>query len=105
VYTEANINEDTFRMVDERTNTLCNIARNKSVDLTDDIELVVQLEVEQINEVFCKYYFVDHTARTLFWLVDLNEETKGMFDAIQVYDLTHMGASCRTYDTTDMNHH
>jgi type III secretory pathway component EscU len=105
VYTEANINEVTFRTVDECTDALCNIARNKLVDLTDDIELVVQLEVEQTSEVSCKYYFVDHKARTLFWLVDLNEETEGIFSAIQVYDLTHMGASCRTYDTADMNHH
>jgi hypothetical protein len=101
-YTEANTDKK-FCVVKECVDSLCAKARNKSVNLIDgNIELVVQVDAGA--EKSCKYYFVDHEARTLFWLVDLDEEIEDIFSAIQVYDLTHMGASCRTHDAADMNH-
>ncbi|OAX36665.1 hypothetical protein K503DRAFT_285380 [Rhizopogon vinicolor AM-OR11-026] len=103
-YTEANIDEITFREVDGCVDALYELARNNSVDLTTgDIELVVQLEVAQ-DEVSCQYYFVDHKERTVFWLHDPSEATESIFSALQgVYDPSHMGALCGTYDVACFN--
>ncbi|KAJ8598063.1 hypothetical protein M405DRAFT_855331 [Rhizopogon salebrosus TDB-379] len=90
-YTEAIIDEAKFRTVAGYVNALFDLARMKSVDLAaDDIELVVQLEEGQAG-VSCQYYFVDHNARTLFWLHDPHEATVRLFGAVQVvYGLSHM---------------
>ncbi|KAJ8598064.1 hypothetical protein M405DRAFT_927825, partial [Rhizopogon salebrosus TDB-379] len=90
-YTEAIIDEAKFRTVAECVDALYDLARMKSVDLAaDDIELVVQLEEGQAG-VSCQYYFVDHNARTLFWLHDPHEAIEHLFSAVRVvYGLSHM---------------
>jgi hypothetical protein len=103
-YTEAIIDEAKFRTVAECVDALYDLARMMSVDLAaDDIELVVQLEEGQAG-VSCQYYFVDHNARTLFWLHDPHEAIEHLFSAVRVvYGLSHMSASCGTYVAVDMN--
>jgi hypothetical protein len=98
-YTEANIDENVFRALDGCVDALYNeLLCDDSGNIgTDDIELVVQLTVEQTEagqaEVNCQYYFVDHTARILFWLHDPLEAAENLFGALRgVYDLSHMGA-------------
>jgi hypothetical protein len=72
----------------------------------DNIELVVQVTPAKNDgeHVDCKYYYVDHTARTLFWLHDHPGATEDIFCKLRgVYDPSHIGASCRTYGVTGMN--
>jgi hypothetical protein len=109
-YTEANIDENVFRALDGCVDALYDeLLCDDSGDIgTDHIELVVQLTVEQTEvwqtEVNCRYYFVDHKARILFWLHDPHEATENLFGTLRgVYDPSHMGASCGTYDAADMN--
>jgi hypothetical protein len=115
VFTEANIDEATFCEVDGCVKTLYDLASNNPNDpeagdiradiIAGEIELVVQLEVAQ-DKVSCRYYFVDHRFRKLFWLPMDNhhEAAENLFSALQgVYDLSHMGASYRTHDAADMN--
>jgi hypothetical protein len=104
-YTEANIDENVFSAVDGCVSALYDdLLRDDSGDIgIDDIELVVQLKVRQ-TEVYCQYYFVDHKARILFWLHDPSKATEILFGMLPgVYDLSHMGAPCGTYDAVDMN--
>jgi len=70
------------------------------VNLQDnDIELVLQLETEHGGHVVCKYYFVDHAGRTLFWLHKYVKATVHVFDRMRgVHDPSHIGMSYRTYD-------
>jgi len=76
------------------------------VNLDDnDIELVLQLETELAGgPVVCKYYFVNHANRTLFWLHKYVKATDQIFDGMRgVHDPSHIGASYRTYDDYGMN--
>ncbi|KAG1787255.1 uncharacterized protein HD556DRAFT_1521457 [Suillus plorans] len=51
------------------------MARANPTSLEDeDIELLVQLWLTE-GEITCQYYFIDHAARTLFWLHDTSHET------------------------------
>ncbi|KAG1732668.1 uncharacterized protein EDB91DRAFT_667312 [Suillus paluster] len=93
-FTEANMDETTFCLIDGYVDGLYDLARAESVNLQiDDIELVVQLwpaepEDEQVS---CQYYFVDHAFRTLFWLHDHDQATVNIFSGLQaVADPSHI---------------
>ncbi|KAG2344644.1 hypothetical protein BDR05DRAFT_961554 [Suillus weaverae] len=85
-FTEAIMDETTFhllaRCVDELYDML--ISRVPSLE-SDDIELVVQLWLAE-GEMTCQYYFVDHAARTLFWLHDNREATMNIFSGLRGVD-------------------
>ncbi|KAG1775692.1 hypothetical protein EV702DRAFT_1116121 [Suillus placidus] len=73
VFTEATVDCNMFGLLDGWVDELNKLAQTNSVDLgADNIELVVQLVQTEAEdaEVLCHYYFVDHRARTLFWLHD-----------------------------------
>ncbi|KAG1724594.1 hypothetical protein EDB19DRAFT_296258 [Suillus lakei] len=93
-FTEANTDETTFRLIDECVNGLYDLARAESASLeADDIELVVQLPQLEVEgaQVSCQYYFVDHAARTLFWLHDNDQATVNIFSGLQgVVDPSHI---------------
>ncbi|KAG1718140.1 hypothetical protein EDB19DRAFT_1838552 [Suillus lakei] len=86
--------ETTFRLIDECVNGLYDLARAESASLeADDIELVVQLPQLEVEgaQVSCQYYFVDHAARTLFWLHDNDQATVNIFSGLQgVVDPSHI---------------
>ncbi|KAG1740685.1 hypothetical protein EDB19DRAFT_767077 [Suillus lakei] len=91
-FTEAHVVKTTFPLLDGCVDGLYDLARVKSaISQADDIELVVQLESED-QQVTCRYYFVDHAARTLFWLHDVNYgATTNIFSSLQgVDDLSHI---------------
>ncbi|KAG1857680.1 hypothetical protein DFJ58DRAFT_324618 [Suillus subalutaceus] len=89
-FTEAHINEYSFRLMDRCADELYDLARTNlpSID-ADDIELVVQVVLNQADS--CQYYFVDHATRTLFWLHDYDRATENIFDGFQgVCDPSHI---------------
>ncbi|KAG0697076.1 hypothetical protein DFH29DRAFT_836251 [Suillus ampliporus] len=92
-FTEANMDETTFRLVDECVDELYDLAHAKSASLqSDEIELVVQLWPAEAEDaqVSCQYYFVDHATRTLFWLHD-HQATENIFSGLQgVADPSHI---------------
>ncbi|KAG2127919.1 uncharacterized protein EDB93DRAFT_1269771 [Suillus bovinus] len=95
VFTEATLDHSMFKLLDGCVDELYELAQTRSVDLgAGDIELVVQLAQNEAQgaQVFCYYYFVDHTARILFWLHDRNQETDSdIFSGLQgVTDLSHI---------------
>jgi len=106
-FTEANMDESTFNLVDGCINALYQVARENSVDLEDSkIELVVQVEQAEDDDapVSCQYYFIDHATRSLFWLHENDRATENIFSGLRgIYDPSHIGASCRIYDATGMN--
>lgn len=84
-----------FELLDGCVDALCELAQTKSMNLeADDIELVVQLAQTEAEgaQVSCCYYFVDHTARTLFWLHDRDQATdNNIFSGLQgVTDPSHI---------------
>lgn len=91
-YTEAIMDETTFHLLAECVDRLYETARAKSAHLkADNIELVLQLWLSE-GEMTCQYYFVDHAARTLFWLHD-NEATMNIFSGLRgVNDPSHIRA-------------
>ncbi|KAG1718506.1 uncharacterized protein EDB91DRAFT_1185136 [Suillus paluster] len=105
-FTEANMNKSMFSLIDGCVNALYDLPQAKSVNLeADDIELVVQVaqvEARDGVQLSCHYYFVDHTARTLFWLHDYHQEnllsglqgvtkTRNLFSGLQgVADPSHI---------------
>lgn len=100
VFTEGTVDYSLFGLLDGCVDALYNQARIQSVDReADDIELVVQLvqidsEAESA-QVSCYYYFVDHTARTLFWLHDRlrghHQATADVFSGLRgVTDPSHI---------------
>jgi hypothetical protein len=69
-------------------------AKSAGLEADDNIELVVQL-LPIAGEMTCQYYFVDHGARTLFWLHDSHEATTKIFSGLRgVEDPSHIRASC-----------
>ncbi|KAG1859074.1 hypothetical protein C8R48DRAFT_714446 [Suillus tomentosus] len=91
-FTEAIMDETTFHLLAGCVDGLYDMARAKSTSLEpEDIELVVQLWPIE-GEMTCQYYFVDHAARTLFWLHDTNHETTmNIFSGLRgVDDLSHI---------------
>ncbi|KAG1838586.1 hypothetical protein DFJ58DRAFT_813794 [Suillus subalutaceus] len=97
VFTEATMDRSMFELLDKCVDELNELAKTKSVDLgADDIELVVQLAQTETGDaqVFCYYYFIDHKARTLFWLHDYNQATDDIFSGLRgVADPSHIGYS------------
>lgn len=68
-------------------------ANSASLEVAD-IELVVQLWPTD-GEMTCQYYFVDHSARTIFWLHDNLEATMNIFSGLRgVNDPSHIRALC-----------
>jgi len=56
-----------------------------------DIELVVQLFRNMQGVQVCRYYFVDHPKRLLFWFHE--QPTEQLFDGVQgVEKLSHISA-------------
>jgi hypothetical protein len=106
-FIEANMDEATSCLVDGYVDELHNLACTKSVNLEDDdIDLFVQLEAKLDGNVSCGYYFIDHAARTLFWLHDHDTAMDDIFDGLRgIYDPSHISASCRIYEATSMNSH
>ena len=98
-FTEANIDETTFHLVDGCVDTLYTLCA-ESVDLGDnDIELVLQLSHSGSTGAnpLCQYYFVDHANRTLFWVQD-HQATDDIFCGLHgIYDPSHVGAFCNIY--------
>lgn len=90
------MDETTFHLLAECVDGLYDMARAKLTSLeAEDIELVVQLWPTE-GEITCQYYFVDHAARTLFWLHDTNHETTvNIFSGLRgVDDPSHIRALC-----------
>lgn len=89
-FTEAHINEYSFRLMDRCADVLYDLARRNLPNIdADDIELVVQVVLNQADS--CQYYFVDHATRTLFWLHDYDRATENIFDGLQgVSDPSHI---------------
>ncbi|KAG1767358.1 hypothetical protein EV702DRAFT_1036102 [Suillus placidus] len=89
-FTEAPIDEYSFRLLDKCADELYDLARTKSPNFdADDIELVVQVVPNKTDS--CQYYFVDHATRTLFWLHDHDGATENIFDELQgIYDPSHI---------------
>lgn len=100
------MNATDFRLVDGCVDELHRLALTKSVNIEDNnIELVVQVAQTAVDgaHASCQYYFVDHGNRTLFWLHD-HSQVSDIFCGLRgIYDLSHIGVSCSTYDTTGMN--
>jgi len=69
-------------------------------NLTDNkIELVLQLETGLAGRdgyVVCKYYFVNHAKRILFWHHPYVKLKDNIFDGMRVHNLGHIGVSYRT---------
>jgi hypothetical protein len=109
VFTEATIDDSMFGLLDGCINMLREMAKKQSVDLgDDDIELVVQLAQTEAGDtqMSCCYYFIDHNARTLFWLHDHQQTTDvDIFSGLRgVADPSHIRALCGTCDyAADMN--
>jgi hypothetical protein len=119
VFTEGTVDRNLFGLLDGCVDALYKQARIQSGDLgADDIELVVQLAQTDSEaegaQVLCYYYFVDHTARILFWLHDRlydrlrdhHQATDDVFSGLQgVADPSHIRALCGTCDdTADMSY-
>ncbi|KAG1753058.1 hypothetical protein EDD22DRAFT_808088 [Suillus occidentalis] len=100
VFTEGTLDCSLFGLLDECIDALYSQARIQSEDLgASDIELVVQLAQTDSEaegaQVSCYYYFVDHTARTLFWLHDRlrdpHQTTDDVFSGLRgVADPSHI---------------
>jgi hypothetical protein len=91
-FTETIMGETTFHLLGGCLDKLYDMARAKSASLEadDNIELVVQL-LPIAGEMTCQYYFVDHGARTLFWLHDSHEATTKIFSGLRgVEDPSHI---------------
>ena len=105
-FTEANINETTFHLVDKCVDALYTLCA-ESIDLEDnDIELVLQVSHSGDSgaDASCQYYFVDHVRRTLFWLQNNVQATDDIFYGLRgIYDLSHIGASCRIHEAAVIN--
>ncbi|KAG2078581.1 hypothetical protein BDR04DRAFT_322279 [Suillus decipiens] len=80
--------------MDRCADELCDLARKKSPNFdADDIELVVQVVPDRTDS--CRYYFVDHATRTLFWLDDYDQATETIFDDLRgVCDPSHIRTLC-----------
>ena len=94
--------DETCNFINECVDTLYGLCP-ESVNLEDNnIELV--LHVSQ-DDALCRYYFVDHANRTLFWLQRHIDATSDIFCGLEgIHDPSHVGAFCRTYDITGMNY-
>jgi hypothetical protein len=116
VFTEATIDDSMFGLLDGCINMLREMAKKQSVDLgDDDIELVVQLAQTEAGDtqMSCCYYFIDHNARTLFWLHDHQQTTDvDIFSGLRgVADPSHIRHSleseywthCECYPKHQMN--
>ncbi|OJA17074.1 hypothetical protein AZE42_09252 [Rhizopogon vesiculosus] len=94
-FTEANVDEAAFHLVDECVDELRSLACTRAVDLEDnDIELVVQVAQAGVDSEHspCQYYFVDHANRSLFWLHDHDEVTNDIFCGLGgITDDSHIG--------------
>jgi hypothetical protein len=82
---------------------LHNLARTESVILLgdDNIKLIVQVAQAEIGGVHvpCQYYFIDYPNRTVIWLHDHIQLKSDIVVGLRgIYDPSHVGASCRTYD-------
>lgn len=73
------------------------LAATHGLNLTgdSDIELVVQSLLDKSNAQICKYYFIDHSKRLLFWVhVQLGEN---IFDGVQGAEkMSHISAPSNT---------
>ncbi|KAG1750422.1 uncharacterized protein EDB91DRAFT_1046022, partial [Suillus paluster] len=89
-FSEANMDEASFRLMDRCMDALYDLARTKLANLkAEDTELFVQVAQPQANS--CQYYFVNHSNRTLFWLHNHNEATDDIFDGLRgVRDPSHI---------------
>lgn len=121
VFTEGTVDCNLFGLLDECIDALNSQARIQSKDFgASDIELVVQLAQTDSEaegaQVSCYYYFVDHTARTLFWLHDRlrdrHQTTDDVFSGLRgVADPSHIRYSleseywthCEFYPIHKMN--
>lgn len=89
-FTEAILDETTFDMLAGCVDGLYDMAANSASPEAADIELVVQLWPTD-GEMTCQYYFVDHSARTLFWLHDNREGIMNIFSGLRgVHDPSHI---------------
>ncbi|KAG1856754.1 hypothetical protein F4604DRAFT_1208624 [Suillus subluteus] len=90
-FTEAIMDQITFHSLGGCVDELYDMARTISANLeADDIELVVQLWSNE-GQMTCYYYFVDHAARTLFWLHDNYDATTNIFSGLRgVNNLSHI---------------
>ncbi|KAG2112941.1 hypothetical protein BD769DRAFT_1491475 [Suillus cothurnatus] len=88
-FTEAHIDEYSFRLMDRCAEELYDLARTKPNFDANAIELVVQVVPNQADS--CQYYFVDHATRTLFWLHDHDGAAENILDGIHgVCDPSHI---------------
>lgn len=62
------------------------LIENDDLVLPDDYEIFITVAAEDDG---CKYYFVDHTTRTVFWLEEIDPERHGL-ELAQVCSIAHM---------------
>ncbi|KAF8838667.1 hypothetical protein BDN67DRAFT_1012924 [Paxillus ammoniavirescens] len=59
--------------------------------LTADTELALELSEDHTKEGSCKYYYIDHQKRVIFWAHDFTPEMENMGNVKGVSDLSHIG--------------
>lgn len=104
-FTEAILDETTFDLLAGCVDKLYDMAANSASLEAADIELVVQLWPTD-GEMTCQYYFVDHSARTIFWLHDNLEATMNIFSGLRgVNDPSHIRFALESEYWTHCEHY
>ncbi|KIJ11348.1 hypothetical protein PAXINDRAFT_118977 [Paxillus involutus ATCC 200175] len=92
IFTDADIRTPEIRKrIDCYADTLKQLVEDHHPNIvTADAELALELFGDQTKQGGCKYYYVDHQKRVLFWAHDFAPEIDRMENVKSVSDLSHV---------------